>query len=356
MKILLSLSVLCLAGLFTLGAQEPAKVQVVSPEAGTETSLLRLPARTVAAEEAEIFSRATGIVSERRVDIGDRVKAGDVLAVIEAPEVLRRVDRAKAGVAQATARAELARTALVRAQSMSKNRVISEEVLDERESAAKTAEADLVAARADLAEVEELAGFQTIRAPFDATVAARRIDRGDHIQGDQSQSRQGMFRLVRLNELRVELDAPPSVALKLKPGQKARVEFGEKAGQKFEAVVSRSSGVIDTASGTMRVELTMANADLAIPSGLTGTAFIELAAGEAALLVPTNTVFVRDGKPHVAKVVDGRISFTPVKAGRNFGGKVELLSGVAPGDQLVVSPNALLVEGQPVVAEKREAR
>jgi len=323
-------------------------VQIVQPSRPDSISLVRLPARTAPSEEAEIFSRATGIVSERRVDIGDRVKAGDILAMIEAPEIQRALERSSAGVVQASARAELARNALQRARSMSKNRVIAEEALDERESAAKTAEADLLAAQAELHRMEELKKFQTIRAPFDGTISSRTTDRGDHIEGDRSQSGRGLFRLVRLDELRVELDAPPAAALRLKPGQSASVEFPELAGRKFPATVSRSSSVIDTSSGTMRVELKLPNPDLLIPAGLTGVATIEVDADSSSLELPTNAIVVRDGKSHVAAIRDGKVAFLPVQLGKNRGKKIEVISGVSTDDSLIVSPNALLNEGDPV--------
>jgi RND family efflux transporter MFP subunit len=320
-------------------------VKVVRPEQPPDTVALRLPARTVPAEHAEIFSRATGIVSERRVDIGDKVNEGDVLAVIDAPEVRLRVERAQAGVAQAEARATLARTALERARSMSRNRVIAEEALDERDAAAKTAEADLLAARADLHRTVEEQNFLTIRAPFDGVIAVRRIDRGTHIEGDQFQPGTGLFEVARLDELRVEVNAPPNAAIQLAPGQKASIEFPELAGRKFDAVVTRSARVIDTQSGTMRFELVLPNADLAIPSGLTGTATIQVPQDAGRLLVPTNAVTVRDGKPHVATVTDGRVRFVAVQTGRNLGTKVEILSGIKPEDSVITSPNALLSEG-----------
>ncbi len=320
--------------------------RIIQPERVAAAETLRLPARTQPIEEAEIFSRATGIVGERKVDIGDRVKAGEVLAVINAPEIQRRVERAQAAVAQAEARAALARSALVRARSLARDRVVAAETLDEREAAAKTAEADLQAAQAELHGEEEQQNFLTIRAPFDGIVAARRVDRGDHLRGDQSEPGRGLFQLVRLEELRVEVDAPPAAALRLRPGQVARVEFRELPGQSFAARVTRASGVIDRASGTMRFELSLPNVDLAIPAGLTGLATIEIPPAPGLVQVPTNAVFVRDGRSHVAKVQDGHVAFAPVETGRNLGAKIEILSGVSPDDRLILSPNALLQDGQ----------
>lgn len=325
--------------------QTPAAVQIFKPEKSPASETIRLPARTAPEQEAAIFSRATGIVAERRVDIGDTVKAGEILAVIEAPEVLRALERAQAGVAQAEVQASLARNVLQRATAMSKNRVISEEVLDERDASAKAREADLLAARAELSRFEELKKFQTIRAPFDGTISVRNIERGDHIEGDKPVAGGGLFHIVRLENLRVEVDAPPAAALRLKRGQAATIEFRELPGEKFAATVARSSSVIDTRSGTMRVELSMPNADGRVPPGLTGIASISTDPASAALVVPNNAVFVRNGKNYVAVLREGIIAHVEVELGKNLGPRIEVVEGLTPDDSVILSPNALLPEG-----------
>ncbi len=315
------------------------------PEGGTT---IRLPARTAPAEQASIFSRATGVISERRVDIGDTVKAGDILAVIDAPEIDRQIERARAGVAQAEANAALSRVALTRARAMAKNNVIAAEELDEREAGGKTAAADLLAAQAELNRLLDVQSFQTLRAPFDGVVSGRQVDRGDHVRGDQFQPEEWLFQLVRIDELRVELDAPPSAALQLRPGQAGTVTFSELPGRSFSATVTRASRVIDTESGTMRVEMLLPNEGNVLPAGLSGIATITADATAAALQIPTNALLVRDGRNMVAKVQAGKIAFLPVQVGRNLGTKIEILSGLSPDDNLILSPNALLTEGQSV--------
>ncbi len=347
LRILLAL----FAAACTASAEPPANVRTVEPVTAPAADSVRLPARTAPAERADIYSRATGIVRERKVDIGDGVRTGDVLAILDAPELDRQIERAKAALETARARADLASRALLRARTMSKERVIAAEALDEREAEARTSAADVDGAAAELGRLETLRGFLTIRAPFDGVIAARRVDRGDHIAGDQFTPGDALFTIVRLDTLRVEIDAPPSSALRIAPDQTATVEFGDLPGQALSAKVTRASGVIDTRSGTMRIELEMPNPDNRIPSGLTGTATIQLPPDKVRrLLVPTNALVTREGVPHVAKVKDGRISFAKVVRGKNLGNLVEVLDGVSKGDHLVVSPNALLREGDAVQA------
>ncbi len=323
-------------------------LQLAKPEPAPPADPARLPARTAPVEQAYLYSRANGTLAERRVDIGDRVKAGDVLARLAAPETDRAADRARAAVAQASARAELARANLRRTRALAEKNVLSGEEADVGEAAAKTGDADLLAAEAELKRLEALQAFQLITAPFDGVVAARQFDRGDLIPGDSVANARWLFQLVRIDELRVLLDAAPAAALGLRVGQPATVEFTELPGKKFAATVARLSGVIDPAAGTMRVELTLPNPDLAIPAGLNGVATLSPSSPAPLLRIPVNALVVRDGRPHVALVREGRVAFVPVVPGRNFGAKVEILSGLAPDAALILNPNALLREGEPV--------
>ena len=329
-----------------------ADLQLVKPELAPPAEPLRLPARTTPAEQAFVYSRATGTLAERRVDLGDIVKAGDILAVIAAPEVQRAAERAEAAVAQAAARAELARANLRRTRALNEKAVLSTAEADVGEANGKTAEADLIAAQADATRLRELVAFQQIRAPFDGVIANRQFDRGDFIPGDSAANGRWLFHVMRVNELRVLLDVPPATALALKAGQPATVEFSEMPGKKFPATVARAAGLIDAASGTMRIELTLPNADRAIPAGLNGVAFIAPEAGAKRLLVPVNALVTRAGRQNIALVRDGKVAFVPVQAGRNLGTKVEILTGLAPDAAVILNPNALLEEGQAVPTKK----
>ena len=344
----LLLSVLLLpAALFAAGE----KLQLVKPEPAPAAEPLRLPVRTAPAEQATLYSRATGVLAERRVETGDSVKAGDVLAVISAPEVRHAADKAEAAVAQAEARTALADANLRRTRALAEKAVLSSEETDVGEASAKSAAADLAAARAEAGRLAALVSFQQITAPFDGIVTNRQFDRGDFIPGDSAANGRWLFQLMRVTELRALLDAPPATALALRVGQAATVEFTELPGKKFPATVALTAGVIDPGTGTMRIELSLPNAERLIPAGLNGVAFLSIASDPAAaprLRVPVNTLVVREGRPHVALVRDGKIAFVPIKTGRNFGTRIEVLEGLTPESQLITNPNALLQDGQAV--------
>ncbi|MEY4487723.1 MAG: hypothetical protein RIQ79_231, partial [Verrucomicrobiota bacterium] len=296
------------AGLPAAAAQ---KLQLVKPEPAPAAEPLRLPVRTAPAEQAFLYSRATGVLAERRVDIGDTVKAGDLLAVISAPEVIRAAEKAGAAVTQAEARAALAEANLHRTRALTEKNALSSEEADIGEAAAKSADADLAAAKAEAGRLAALVAFQQITAPFDGIVAERQFDRGDFIPGDSTTNGRWLFHLMRVTELRALLDAPPATALALRVSQPATVEFTELPGKKFSATVARTAGVIDPGAGTMRIELTLPNPDRLIPAGLNGIAYLALAPDPAAapiLRIPVNCLLNRDGRPHVALVREGKVA------------------------------------------------
>jgi membrane fusion protein (multidrug efflux system) len=242
-----TLPILLIASAF---AQEATTVRTVIPVPAAESRAFDLPGRTEPVEQARIFSRATGTVKERPVDIGDRVKAGDTLAVIDIPDIDRELEAAKASVDQAVARAEIARSTSNRTAGLLNSQAVSKEEAEQRQASAAELEAAVRAAKAEVGRLEELQNFAVVKAPFQATIAARRIDRGDFVRGDSATTSEWMFHIVRLNQLRFAVGATPDVALRLTPETEATVKFAELPGRPFPAKVSRSSKLFDTATGT----------------------------------------------------------------------------------------------------------
>lgn len=344
-------------------AAEPAKkpalrsVRVIRPEAAPGASTLTLSGRTASAEQALISSRASGIVAERHVDIGDRVKAGDVLVTIDAPEVEQELLRARAAIDQTKARLELARVNLERAESLVGQGHVSVQTVDERRANKMTADADLAAAQAEVKRLEEVRSFQTVRAPFDGTIVARQVERGDKVSADSSQQGGYLLRIARLNELRIEIDVPQSSSLLVKPGARAQVAFAELPGEKLSARVVRTAGLIEQASNTMRAELLMPNPERRVPAGLNGQVIIDIPQGNGAVTVPTNTLLTRDGRQMVALAdAQSRVVLKAVSVARDLGERVIITSGLTTDDRVIVSPNALLRAGDEVEVVTPTAR
>ena len=333
-------------------APSPKTVRVVHPEPLRENGTITLTGRTAPAEQAVVASRASGVAAKRTVDIGDKVAAGDVLLVIDAPEVDQELARAKATVEQTRARLDLARVNAGRAEQLVKQGHVSEQQRDERTANERVAEADLAAAEAEVHRLTEVQGFLTLRAPFTGTIVARAVERGDRISATDSQPSAPLFRIARLDELRVELDVPQTEALKVRLGNAAKVTFAELPGEVFSAKVVRRAGLIDQASSTMRAELTMANPEERIPAGLYGLVALDISRDREPVTVPTNTLVTREGqqKVAVAELEDGedKVTFRKVSVGRDFGERVEIVAGLEPSDRVILSPNALLREGDTV--------
>ena len=362
-----AVSRLRLAALFTallvpaLVATEPAArtapaaltVHTVAPAVAAKTSAYSIPGRTEPFESARIFTRATGIVKERRFDIGDPVKADDILAVIDIPDLTRAVDSSRATVEQSEARAANTRALAQRSTQLLAANSISCEEADQRASNADIADAALRVARADLARLEAQHAFATVRAPFDAVVAARNFDRGDRVRGDSATAEGWLYQLVRIDTLRFVHSATPDLALRLTANTSAKLRFNELPGRTFLAKVSRLSRVFDPAAGTMRIELLLANQDLTVPAGLTGNAIFDLAPESDTFLVPANTLITRAGQTSLATVVGGKVALLEVVVGRNFGTTVEVTSAaLAPATAVIVNPNALLCPGDTVTIAK----
>lgn len=330
------------------GAAAPILVKAVPAEPATATRVVALPARTYPMEETRIQSRATGIVIECPVDIGDRVENGQVLARISAPEVGFQLDAARASLRQAEARATLARNELERARALVPTRAIAAETIDLRVANVAEAEAEIAVATAEIGRLETLVGFQTLTAPFSGIITGRQVDRGVHVRGDMGQAEQWLYQLSRMDELRVVVDATPEVALRVAPGAAAELVFPDLPTLAPKATVTRRTNLIDANSGTMRLELVLPNPDLSIPAGLIGNARFSLSPVPGVTLVPTNALQTRGGKSLIFTVEDGIARESAVVVGRNLGTKVEILAGLSEGQWVILSPNSLLQAGQPV--------
>lgn len=332
-----------------MAQQKPAPVRIVRPTITKEAKAYEIPGYTEPVESATIFTRSTGIVRERNYDIGDRVKENDILATIEVPELDHAVAAARAAIDEATARAKSARALSARSSTLLQARAVSQEETEQRQFSADQYDAAVIRARAELARLEELQKFATVRAPFNGTISARNFDRGDRVRGDAATSEGWLYKLVRLNTLRFTLNATPDLAMRLTKDAEVSVRFNELPGKTFKANVSRTSKIFDLTSGTMRVELLLDNKDLILPSGLTGTASFSLPPVADTYLVPTNTLVIREGKTTLSTVAEGKVKLLEVLPGRNFGPNVEVTSHELSAEtQVIINPNAMLRPGDAV--------
>lgn len=326
----------------------PPEVLTAQAKPAGDAYELRLPARTVAGETARLFPRATGFVSERRVDLGDRVDAGQVLAVISAPEIDQAVRETQADVLQARADLELARSHYERAERLVQSQVISRELYSDRLAARDASRAALAAAEARWASARERQGFQVMRAPFSGVISARNVERGDRVVGDSAAATAPLFEINALDPLRIVVDVPQSAALQVRPGLRADVDFVEMPGERFQAEVVRSAQSISDAVGGMRVELRLPNPQGRIPAGMVGQVRLSVPRTAPAVMLPISAVLQGADGAKVALVKGSVVDYRPVRLGRNLGNEVEVVEGLAVGETVVLSPNALLAAGSRV--------
>lgn len=325
------------------------EVQVAKAEAAAASLSLRLPIRTEAGRLVRIHARATGLVAERRVDLGDAVAAGQVLAVIHAPEIDQAVRGAEAERELAQANLKLARTHYERARRLIESSAISRELHDEREGAFEVARASLAAAVARLSNLREQQGFQTVRAPIAGVITARHIEQGDRVIADQGAAATPLFELSTLDPLRVIVDVPQDALGQVIEGQQVRLLFGRGDASSMDARIARLAQRVSLSTGAMRVELDLPNSARRIRPGMAGQAEFILERSQPAALVPVSAIVQDGAQTQVIRLAESnRLDFRSVRLGRNLGNQVEITEGISAGDSIVLTPNAQLRPAQAV--------
>jgi RND family efflux transporter MFP subunit len=314
---------------------------------------LVLPASLFAMQDTVIYARINGYLKSWVVDIGDKVKAGQVLAEIEAPEVDRELDQAHATLAQAKANLELARTTSDRYAALLKDEAVSPQEVDEKRGVFEARRADYAAVEANLRRLQQMKSFQRVVAPFAGTITARNIDVGSLIQAGSASSTGWLYKLAQTDTIRVHTSVPQSNIRMIKPGMTVDLVVPELGEQTFPAKVVRSAGAFDASTRTMIVEMHVANKDGPLVPGMYAQAKMNLVNTEPNLQVPINALIIGGDGTRVATVdTGGVIHIKVVKLGRDFGKEVEILAGLADSDRVVNNPRDSLVEGLKVNASE----
>jgi len=338
-------------------------VMYVTAKRGNAKADIVLPASLYAMQEATIYARTNGYLKRWLVDIGDQVKAGQLLAEIEAPEVDRELDQAHAARAQAKAHLDLARITADRYNSLLKDEAVSPQEVDEKYGIHQARKADYAAAEANIRRLEQMKSFQRVTAPFAGTIVARNIDVGSLIQAGSSSSSGWLFKISETETIRAHAAVPQSSMGMVKTGMTVDLVVPELGERVFPAKVVRSAGAFDAATRTMVVEMHVPNKGGPLLPGMYAQARINLVNAEPNLQVPINALMIGGEGSRVA-VVDKNdvIHIKPVKIGRDFGKEVEILAGLADNDRVINNPRDSLAEGSKVRstemnahAEKKEA-
>jgi len=326
------------------------------------TGGLTLPGETAAWYESTIYARVSGYVAKWYVDIGDQVKSGQLLALIDTPELDAELLAAKAKLQMSQAQVKVKQADATFAASTyarwrdSPKGVVSEQERDDKKAGDSSALAQLDAARAqvnsDQADVDRLTAFEQFKrvtAPYAGTIVERRIDIGNLVTAGSSNSTTSLYRIVQDDPIRVFVDVPQSAAPDLmKVGVPAKIFTNDLSGQSIAGRITRTSDAIDPKARTFRAELDIPNPDRRLVPGFYVQVTFQLQ-NSGMSQVPAAALVFSAGGPKVAVVTgDGTVRFQSVTIGRDDGDKVELSSGVSDGDRLVLNISNQIVAGDKV--------
>jgi RND family efflux transporter MFP subunit len=322
-------------------------VAVAPPETRGKTSTFSLPGRLEAYTQAQIYARVTGYVKEWDADIGTPVKAGQLLATIDAPDLDQQIMQAEANLASAKANSVLSDMTLTRGQSLIKTLAISQQDLDQRAADSSNKQGLVRAAQANLDRLRVLEQYKRLTAPFDGLVTSRTTDVGALINAGGGGP--PLFVVSDTSKLRVYVSVPQSYVPNIPVGTKAQIVVPEYPGRTFPATVEASSQSVEIASGTTRMQLVVDNSNNELMTGDFTNVTFDLPHPEIAINVPASALIFNQQGLQVATVgSNGRIVLKRVTISRDLGNEVELASGIVADDRVVANPPDGIATGDQV--------
>ncbi|HJX81916.1 MAG TPA: efflux RND transporter periplasmic adaptor subunit, partial [Candidatus Udaeobacter sp.] len=316
------------------------EVNVATAQRDSKPKELILPGTFQAFNQTTIFPRSNGYVESWKVDIGDYVQAGQLLAEIATPEVDQQL-------AQARAQEEIAKLTADRWRDLLDKKVVSKQEYDQNEKAYE-------AAKANLQQLEKIQGFQQILAPFAGKIAARNIDVGTLVTAGTGNSGTPLFSLVQSDVLRVYVFAPQENAPSIHEGLAAKIVLQEYPGQEFDGKVTRTAGALDPQSRTMQVEVQVPNQQGKLYAGMYGQVKFLLPDDNAPIVVPADAFVFRAQGPQVVTVTNDNRIHWKISVGRDFGTQLEVLNGLKENTEVVMNPTDDLREGVQVEVKSAE--
>jgi RND family efflux transporter MFP subunit len=305
-----------------------------------------LPGRTVAYTDAPIFAQTSGYLREWNFDIGAKVKAGDVLAEIDTPEVDQELAQAQAQLKATEAALDLSEVTWRRNQDLFNRRVIAAEDFDTATDTYRENQAMVMADQANINQLEALEAFKIIRAPFNGIVTARNTDIGDYIA---SGSGTQLFRLQRTSPLRVYVNVPQAVADLVKVGTEGVLILDEFPGRKFVGKVTDTAKAIDPTSRTLLTELQVPNETGELFPGAYVLITLQVSDNSSILTIPSNALLFRSEGTAVGVVeANGQVEIRKVATNLNLGDRLEISQGLSEADQVIVNPSDSLASGMTV--------
>jgi membrane fusion protein (multidrug efflux system) len=328
--------------------QAVPSVAVAQPNARALNPTIELPGRLEAYYRAPIFARVSGYLKSWSVDIGARVKAGQVIAEIEAPDLDQQLLQARADLASQQASARLSEATLNRRKTLVASNFVSAQEIDERTADLSNKKAAVNSGQANVERLEALAGYKKITVPFDGVVTARDTDVGALINAGGG-SGPAMFVISDIGKLRVYVNVPQNFVPSIKIGAKAVITMPEYPNRTFAATVEASSQAVDVSSGTTRMQLALDNSGGELMPGGYASVKLTLQRDTVPLHIPASALIFNGSGLRVATVgADDKILFKTVTIARDLGREIEIASGLSADDRIVIAPPDGIADGDQV--------
>lgn len=332
------------------GAQQTPTVALVTAKADTAPAALTLPAQLMAYENAGIHSRVSGYLKDWKVDIGQAVKQGQVLAEVDTPDLDQQLAQARADLATAKANQSLSSSTEARWKNLLAKDAVSQQEYDEKagDLAAKTSV--VKAQEANVSRLLATSAFKRIVAPFDGVITTRTTDIGQLISaGNPAEA--PLFTVSQIDKLRVYVQVPQSYVAQIHQGMTAKLTAPERPGEAFTATVVADAQAISTQTGAMLVQMQIDNRAHKLKAGGYVQASLSLPSSAKVARIPASALINDEHGVHVAMVgADGKVFMRPVTVARDMGQTLDISAGLLPGDKVIDSPPEDLDPGQAVRA------
>lgn len=323
-------------------------VTVIHPRRGAAAEEVVLPGNAQAYIATPIYARTSGYLKVWSFDIGARVKAGQLLAEIETPEIDRQLDQARADLATARANLDLSQTTAARYQALFRSDSVAKQDVDDKVGDLQAKKAMVDSAAFNVRRLEETQRFQKVYAPFDGVITARNVDIGALINAGANTPGKGLFDIAATGRLRVYVNVPQAYSRDVRPGGAADLTLAEFAGRRFPGRIMRTADSIDPVSRTLLTEVDVDNPKGELLPGAFLSVHFQLGSRGGAVIVPVNALIFRSEGMRVAVARGNKAELVPVTIGRDYGTEVEVLSGVTPQDEIIENPSDSLTSGTEV--------
>ena len=329
-------------------------VAVIHPQAGAPNQEIVLPGYAQAFTDTPVYARTNGYLKAWRFDIGAHVSKGDLLAEIDTPEVDQQLRQARADLATAQANLQLAAITAKRNEELLKTRSVSTQDRDNADGTLAADKAIVQSNEGNVARLEQLQSYEKVYAPFEGIITARNTDIGALIDAGATSPSKELFHLAAIDTLRVYVAVPEPYSSAVQPDATASLTLDEFPGESFHGRLVRNANAIDLSSRTLLVEVDVDNPAGRLLPGAYASVHLSLPSAVQSVTAPANTLLFRKEGLRTAVVRNGHAQLVPVTIGRDYGEKVEILSGLQPADEVIVDPSDSLISGTVVrIAESK---